>query len=181
MEYLDVVDAEGIPTGEVVDRKKAHREGILHHTAHVWIVRYHRGRVQILLQKRCEDKDSFPGCYDISSAGHIPAGEDYIPSALRELGEELGIEVDPRELKYCGLHKTQMNEIFHGEPFRNNEISRVYLLWRDMEESEFKVQKEEIDSVLWIDFTTCMNMVRNHTLPNCIDIKELEMLREYLE
>jgi isopentenyldiphosphate isomerase len=29
--------------------------------------------LQVLLQKRSPDKDSYPGCLDISCAGHIPA------------------------------------------------------------------------------------------------------------
>ena len=68
MEYFDIVDENGIPTGETVEREKAHESGIRHRTAHVWIVRKVKGRTQILLQKRCKSKDSFPGCYDISSA-----------------------------------------------------------------------------------------------------------------
>lgn len=180
MEYLDVVDENGVPTGEVVERSKAHREGIMHHTAHVWIVRHRHGIVQILLQKRCKDKDSFPECYDISSAGHIPAGEDYIPSALRELKEELGLDVDAKELRDCGLHRYDIEDNFHGEPFVDRQISRVFLLWRDMDESEFTVQKEEIDSVLWLDFVACVDMVKHNTIPNCIDITELEMLESHL-
>ena len=82
MEYFDIVDEQGNPTGQTVERKQAHRNNILHRTAHVWIVRRRGNSIQILLQKRCMEKDSFPGCYDISSAGHIPAGVDYIPSAL---------------------------------------------------------------------------------------------------
>ena len=84
MEVLDIVDESGQPTGETVSREEAHREGILHRTAHVWVVREERGRTEILLQKRSEEKDSFPGMYDTSSAGHISAGEEPLPSALRD-------------------------------------------------------------------------------------------------
>lgn len=90
-EWLDVVDKNGAPTGQQVERERAHREGIRHRTAHVWLLRHHAGQTEILLQMRSKDKDSFPGCYDISSAGHIPAGESVTESALRELREELGV------------------------------------------------------------------------------------------
>ena len=53
--------------------------------------------MELLLQKRSQQKDSYPGCYDISSAGHSPAGVDFIPSALRELKEELGLDARPVE------------------------------------------------------------------------------------
>ena len=90
MEYLDIVDENGIPTGRVEERAKVHAEGLRHRTAHVWIGRKdpETGRLQVIMQKRSQQKDSYPGCYDISSAGHVPAGVDYLPSALRELKEE---------------------------------------------------------------------------------------------
>ena len=181
MEFIDVVDENGIPTGRVVERSEAHRLGLRHRTSHVWIVRRHNDSIQILLQKRCMQKDSYPGCYDISSAGHIPAGDDYIVSALRELKEELGIEARPEELLDCGIHHCpDVDDNFHGKHFIDHQISHIFLLWRDMEEEEFIVQKEEIDSVRWVEFHECMELVRTNAIPHCIDIRELEKLEKYL-
>ena len=39
MEYLDIVDEQGQPTGEIISRTLAHTKGIRHRTAHIWIVR----------------------------------------------------------------------------------------------------------------------------------------------
>lgn len=175
-EYFDIVDENGNPTGETIERKEAHRKGILHRTAHVWIARRQNGRVELLLQKRCQDKDSFPGCYDISSAGHIPAGADYIESALRELKEELGIDATGDMLKECGFHRMHFDDVFHGEEFIDNQLAKVYLMWLDREAEEFTVQVEEIDSVMWIDFEECKKAVEKGSIPNCIDIAELHML-----
>ena len=61
MELFDVIDSKGNPAGQIVSREKAHAEGIPHRTAHIWIIRKKEGRVQILLQKRSQNKDSFPG------------------------------------------------------------------------------------------------------------------------
>ena len=61
MEILDIVDDNGIPTGKTVERKTAHREGIQHRTAHLWIARKKGGNIELLLQKRCMEKDSFAG------------------------------------------------------------------------------------------------------------------------
>lgn len=179
MEYLDIVDESGNPTGEVIERTEAHRTGVLHRTAHVWIARRKDGRVQLLLQKRCMNKDSFPGCYDISSAGHIPTGQEYADSALRELKEELGVEIAPDELIPCGRKRLDMQGIFHGEPYLDRQISQVYLLWLDREESGFRVQQEEIDSVMWMDFSACKQAVVQMSIPNCINIQELELLEKF--
>ena len=89
MEYLDIVDEQGQPTGEIVSRTFAHTKGIRHRTAHIWIVRRENEHFQVLMQKRAMSKDSFPGKYDTSSAGHIQAGDEPLASGLRELAEEL--------------------------------------------------------------------------------------------
>ena len=177
MEMLDVVDENGIPTGETVPREKAHAEGILHRTSHVWLVRSRNGKTQVLLQKRCETKDSWPGCYDVSSAGHIPAGVDFIPSALRELREELGISAASGELIFCGNRNICADSLFHGWPFHDREYARVFALQKDLEEQDFVLQKEEIDAVLWMDLDDCIQAVKNNTIRHCLFLEELEMVR----
>ena len=176
MEILDIVDEYGNPTGEQVERKEAHTLGIRHRTAHVWIVRKKHGKLQILLQKRSPEKDSYPGCYDISSAGHIPAGVDFIPSALRELREELGVEAAPEDLVYCGQRRFAFQEEFHGKPFHDNQVSNVYLLWLDREAEAFVLQQEEISEVSWFDFADCVKKVETNEIPHCIMMEELEMV-----
>lgn len=102
MEMLDIVDEHGNPTGKTVEREKAHEDGKMHRTSHVWLLRKKQGKVQVLLQKRTVTKGSFPGCYDVSSAGHIPAGMEFIESAIRELQEELGMARQKASL--CSLY-----------------------------------------------------------------------------
>ena len=176
MELLDIVDENGIPTGETVDREAAHKEGIRHRTSHVWLLRTHNGKTQVLLQKRSLNKDSYPGCYDISSAGHIPAGDGFLESALRELKEELGVHAAEEELVYCGQRQFEYHKIFRGREFWDNQVSNVYVLWRDMTAAEFVIQESEVDSVLWMDWDTCIDMVKNNSAPHCIRMKELEMV-----
>ena len=177
MELLDIVDENGIPTGAVIDRETAHREGIRHRTAHLWLLRRREGQVQVLLQKRSMEKDSYPGCYDISSAGHIPAGADFIPSALRELREELGLQARPEELILCGVRRFEYESAFHGRPFHDNQVSRVYALWRDVEPEALTLQKEEVERVDWMDYDRCVQGVFEGSFPNCIRMDELEMLK----
>lgn len=192
MEILDVVDENGLPTGQTVERQRAHESGICHRTSHVWIVRIkrksvsaeasaadeNRGILQVLLQKRSENKDSYPGCYDISSAGHIPAGADFIPSALRELKEELGVDAAPGQLIYCGQRRFEFRQRFHGKLFWDNQVSNVYLMWLDWEPEEFLLQKEEVSEVRWFDFDDCIQGVGEQRIPNCIFMEELDMVKK---
>ena len=176
MEYLDAVDEEGRPTGETVPREEAHRRGIRHRTSHVWVLRQRAGRLQVLLQRRSERKDSFPGCWDCSSAGHIPAGEDFLPSALRELREELGVEAKAEELRFCGWRHCRYEGSFYGEPFLDDEVTNVYCLFLDREPEAFTLQKEELSCVRWFDAARLEEAIRTGDLPHCIFPEELALI-----
>lgn len=180
MELLDIVDENGIPTGKTVERTKAHAEGIRHRTSHVWIARDKNGILEVLLQKRSDDKDSYPGCYDISSAGHIPAGSDFIPSAIRELNEELGVKASPQDLFLCGQRRFEFNSCFHGKRFCDDQVSNVYVMMLDRDEKDFVLQKEEVSSVKWIGIDDCLQRIADDSVPNCIFPEELEMVRKAL-
>ena len=179
MEWLDIVDESGAPTGARVAREDAHRLGVRHRTAHLWLARRRGDTVELLLQLRSHEKDSNPDRYDISSAGHIPAGVDWIPSALRELKEELGLEAAPEELIDCGVRSFYHEAVFHGQPFRDRQVSRVYLLWRDVEPDALCLQTSEVAGVRWMEFGACLDAVRAGRIPNCIDPEELELLRQH--
>ena len=106
MEYFDIRNEDGSLTGQIKARSRVHEDGDIHGTSHVWIVRRNNGgECELLLQKRSAGKDAYPGCYDISSAGHLPAGQEFLPSALRELYEELGIRAEKEDLIFLGIHK----------------------------------------------------------------------------
>ena len=179
-ELIDIVDKNGDPTGEAVEREYAHQNGIWHRTAHLWLVRVNNGKFQVLLQKRAANKDSHPGCYDISSAGHIPAGVDYKPSAIRELKEELGVDAKEDDLVFCGNRTIVYDDYFHGKSFRDRQHSKVYLLWLDLPEENFIIDKNELDSILWIDLDQCCHLVENNLFQHCISPEELQMLRRKL-
>lgn len=181
MEILDIVDEHGEPTGEVIDRAEAHLEGIMHRTSHVWLLRNRDDKTQILLQKRCSTKDSFPGCFDISSAGHIPAGCGFEESAVRELKEELGIDVCEEELIFCGDRTIVWDNEFRGVPFHDRQYSRVFCIWNDMSEEAFVLQKEEVECVLWTELDDCIDAVRSDRIRHCIFPEELEMVKRTAE
>lgn len=176
MELLDVVDEKGNPTGKTVERIEAHSKGICHRTSHVWLARNKSDKLQVLIQKRSDDKDSHPGCYDISSAGHIPAGIDYLDSAIRELKEELGVDAAKEEFIYCGTRRIHSTNVFYDRKFVDNQVSNVYLVWKDIDEEDFIVQKEEISSVKWIELDELTRCVNDNLIPNCIALEELNLL-----
>lgn len=180
MEYFDVCAADGLPTGEIVSRERAHRDGIPHRTAHVWIIRKENGRVQVLLQKRSRDKDSFPGLYDTSSAGHIPAGDEPLPSALRELREELGITARPEALQPAGHFHIHYEKNFHGKPFRDEEYASVYVYAEPVDIGALTLQPEEVEAVCWYDFEQLRQELPTGRDRFCVPTEGLRVLQEWL-
>lgn len=178
-ELLDIVDLQGNPTGRICDRETVHSLGLPHRTSHVWILRRRTSGIQILLQKRSACKDSHPGCYDISSAGHIPAGSGFIESALRELSEELGLSgISPEALIFCGQRYIVYDGTFHGQPFHDRQVSNIYCLWLDVEAEDLILQESELESVLWMNLSHCRELIRSGdpSFPHCIYPEELDML-----
>ena len=179
-EIFDIVDEKGQPTGETVTRLQAHAEGVRHRTAHIWVVRDNGDKTEVLLQKRALNKDSFPGRYDTSSAGHIQAGDEPLKSAIRELSEELGIQADADDLNFAGTFPIQYEKEFHGKMFRDNEIAFVYVYDEDVDIDKLTIQKEELDSVEWFDLEEVYQACQPPRDEKfCVPMGGLEIVRKY--
>ena len=181
MELFDICDEQGNPTGDTVERSMAHANGICHRTAHIWIAKEENGRYKVLLQKRAMNKDSFPGRYDTSSAGHIQAGDEPMESALRELGEELGIKAETTDLDFAGTFRIQYEKEFHGKMFRDNEVAFVFVYQKPVDIADLTIQKEELDGVSWFDLEDTYEACKNHDQKFCVPLGGLETVRRYLE
>lgn len=76
-----------MPSG-LVARDVVHKLGLWHRAANVFLFRTD-GR--LIVQRRHETKDIWPGAWDLSVAEHLKPGESFMAGALRGLGEELGL------------------------------------------------------------------------------------------
>ena len=69
--------------------------------------------------------------------------------------------------------------IFHDKLFKDNQITKVYKLkLNDLDINTLNLQKEEVESVVWIDFNQCIEGVKNNTINHCIYLEELLMLKD---
>src|SRR5688500_2847599 len=92
-EWFDVVNERDEVIGRGL-RREVHARGLWHRAVHV-LVFDAAGRV--FLQKRSMLKDLSAGLWDSSCSGHLDSGEDYDVAAVRELAEEIGIDVSEAE------------------------------------------------------------------------------------
>jgi 8-oxo-dGTP pyrophosphatase MutT (NUDIX family) len=89
MEWCDIYDQRGALTGRAVARGTELPQGEYYHTVQVWI-RNERG--EYLAQQRAPHLLSAPGMW-ATTAGYVLAGEESIGGALREVDEELGLQL----------------------------------------------------------------------------------------
>ena len=180
MEFFDVIDENGNPTGAIISRDEAHDKGILHRSVHIWVIREQNGMTEVLLQKRSDNKESFPGMFDTSSAGHVSAGEDAVNSAVREMKEELGIVATSDQLQRIGTIHIHYEKIFHGKLYRDNELAEVYVYSGPAE--EITLQASEVSEVRWFDPDEVWEEILSGNRRRfCVPTEGLRLLRKYLE
>ncbi|MCF7669545.1 MAG: NUDIX domain-containing protein [Verrucomicrobia bacterium] len=135
-EVYDVVDEQNEVIG-AASRSEIHRRGLNHRSAHVLVF---NNAGHVYLQKRSMKKDTFPGAWDSSAAGHIDRGESYEHGAVRELKEELGISRPPA-LEYLFS--------LSASPATGNEFVRIYKCTAN---GPFTHPPDEIDYGKWFTY-----------------------------
>jgi len=88
-EIFDVVNEHDEVIGRA-PRSEVHARGLLHRAVHVLVF---NARGEVFLQKRSMQKDTAQGKWDSSASGHLDSGEDYDTCAVRELREEIGLQL----------------------------------------------------------------------------------------
>ena len=143
VEYIDILDEHGIPTGKTKSRVEIHREGDWHRAVHVWIL---NDRGEVLIQKRSPTIDLFRDHWDISVAGHVRSGEESRAAAVRELKEELGVSVEPHELELLGTVRSKLDD--GGN--RENQFSDVYVFRHTLDVRAVERQKSEVREIEFV-------------------------------
>jgi 8-oxo-dGTP pyrophosphatase MutT (NUDIX family) len=143
-ELLDVLDGSGRQKGKVAWKSEAHRLGLWHRCSHCWVVGEEAGGPYLLVQRRAATKDTWPGYLDVTAAGHVQSGEEPLEGGLRELEEELGLEVEPERLVPLGTRRIEQR-IQGGS---DREFHEVFLLSDSTPPQDLRLQEGEVEAVL---------------------------------
>jgi 8-oxo-dGTP pyrophosphatase MutT (NUDIX family) len=123
-ELVDVVDADDRVL-RTVTRAEMRRDRLRHRCTFV-VVRTSDGGV--LVHRRSEEKDLWPGAWDLAVGGVVTAGEDWESAARRELAEEVGIEgVDLVELGRGRYRDDHVDEVARGATLSVSRTQAVLL------------------------------------------------------
>ena len=145
-------------------RKEIREHNLIHRATNIFVI---NNEGKILVQTRAMTKEYCPGYLDLVIGGVVGDKEDVDISAKREVGEEIGIEIEKIKDKMTYLGKTyysdsicktwEYNYIIHLTKeeenmitFRDNEVSKID--WYSKDEIVKMIEEKKItmtgDSIL---------------------------------
>ncbi|PGS53696.1 NUDIX domain-containing protein [Bacillus sp. AFS041924] len=166
-ELLKIFDESGKHIG-VASRSEVHKKGLWHETFHCWLLSIENEKASIYFQIRSHHKKDYPNLFDITAAGHLLSSET-VEDGLREVKEELGIEVKMDDVISLGIIK---NSIIL-ETIIDHELSHVFLLKSDKPFTNFNLQKEEVSGIVKADFNQFYQFA--HGLRDTIEVEGFQV------
>ncbi len=134
-EIFDVVNEHDEVVGKNT-RREVHRLGLLHRAVHVLVF---KADGEVFLQQRSMKKDRHPGVWDSSASGHVDSGEDYDTTAVREVWEEIGLDLRTQ----AATGASPPRRLFKINPCPETDAEFVWV-YRCESEGPFQLNAEEI-------------------------------------
>lgn len=162
-ELIDVLDENGIKTGEILTRKEVHKRGLWHRIIVVAII---NDKNEILIQQRSDNKDKNPGKWDISVTGHLSAGQDSLTAATREISEEvsisLGYSVEVKDFRFMFSFRKEekVSEEHYDRQFYDFFILRQNGLTTD----NLRFQASEVQAIKFVSISELNDMREQNIL-----------------
>lgn len=143
-----VVDENDQPQGKA-SLEEADEQGLIRRIVRLML---ENKKGQILLQKRSETEEVYPGRWDNSVAGHVDFGETNEQALMREAREELGIE-DFKPIKAGSYY----NEVAHDK-FKVKKYNHLYKV--NYENTPDNYGKDEVSEVRWFSVDEIKQMIK---------------------
>lgn len=154
-EKFDVLTELGEFTGKVATRDECHKEGFWHRAVYGFVI---DENFNVLLQKRSSNKKLWPDKWDVTVGGHVEAGEFGRQAIIRECKEELGIDVYDSEVKYL----VSSLSVYKKNDFVNNHFDECYLILKDVELSDLRLQEEEVSDAKYFSKEELLQRIENN-------------------
>lgn len=142
MEYLDILDENGNKTGEKDTRENIHKFGLLHSEVAAFI---YTNTGKVVLQKRKSNKVTYAGVWSVTG-GHVLFGENNEDAIIREIKEELNLEIEKEKEKVIFVTTYKSKKV--KDDIINNKFFNIYNVEISEKQLEkIKIQKEELEDV----------------------------------
>lgn len=141
-EQLTQVDEKNQIVGSI-SRKTAHESGDMYYRTIYVVIKNERN--EILIEKRSGTKDLYPNCWDISVGGHVDFGKSYEETAVREVKEEMGLEISEEDLIFRGevlVRLPRSKEYFHVYEYRLKRKDKIVSAETEIAETRWMAMNE---------------------------------------
>lgn len=154
-EKIDVLNELGEFTGKVATRDECHQKGLWHRVVYSFII---DKKGNVLLQKRSANKKMWPNMWDVTVGGHVDSNEFGRQALIREVKEELGIDIKDDEIKYL-IGSTSINK---KENIIDKHYNECYLITKEIDIAEIDLQKEEVSEVKYFTKKEILERINNN-------------------
>ncbi|WP_413362036.1 NUDIX hydrolase [Lysinibacillus sp. 3P01SB] len=141
MEVLNIFTKDYEHIG-IATREETHRYGYWHEVFHCWVLERINEQWHIYLQLRSKLKKDNPRQFDITAAGHLMSDET-VKDGIREMKEELGLQVDFNDLHPLGIIPYKIE----NASIKDFEFAHVFLYTVENGFAQFKIQEIELDGI----------------------------------
>ncbi|MEK7094281.1 MAG: NUDIX domain-containing protein [Patescibacteria group bacterium] len=152
-EYFDIVDEKNVPIGEKRSREEAHSQGLWHRAVHIYLFRKNNNAIDFLVHLRSKTKDLNPNMWDTRFGGHVKTGETVEDTALEELKEEIGVNVQISDLIF--------GDVYKHDGFPNREFNIVYYYNFQGDITSLKFNDGEVQEIKWMETQEIIQSMRN--------------------
>ncbi len=159
MEYWDVYDKSGNFLRKRLPKGSRFGENEYHFAVEAWLI---NDKHELLIQKRSEQCEILPGHWALTT-GRIMSGEDTVKGCIREIKEELGINITAADIRRLARFSKEENHI----------IWDVFLVKNNTPAEEFSLQKEEVASVAWVSIPLFRQLIREKKIFVYAQIEEI--------
>ena len=154
-EIWDLYDKDGNPLNKTIERGQPLAKGEYIIAVDVWKM---NDKGQILLTQRHPSKELFPLKWECTCGAKI-SGEDSLTGALREVKEETGIELDPKDGK-------KIHRIVRPD---SNIIFDIYLFRTNTDIKNTKLQENEVIAIKWVSKDELRELFRKGEMIDPLD------------
>lgn len=162
VELLDVYDGNGKVTGRKIVRGDKNVKFDKDEHIAVAVIFIENSKGEFLIQKTSSEK----GGEFSSTGGHVDSGETPLQAIEREVEEELGVNIDKKEIKPLGF-------LLFDMPLRF-----LFYVKKDIDIKDVKLQKEEVDYVKYMSVDEVRNLIKTQKMTKSHALMFEELLKK---
>lgn len=155
MEIIDLYDNKKQKLNKTMVRSAEEPvDGEFKLSVHTWLL---NSKGELLIQKRNENLKRNPGKWAFTG-GAVDTNETSLEGAIREVKEEIGIDIKDDEIEYLLSFK------------REKGFVDIWLVKKDVAIDELVLQKEEVSEAKWVSLKELIKLVESGEMVASINL-----------